>query len=284
MIWQLLILASVILSSISVLLQRIFLKNDENDPIAFSIFFQIALSLLVGLFGLLFGKMSFTNLIPLYLNLFLSAFLYGVGNVFIFVALRHIEASLFTIIFASRAVITILASTILLQESLIFSQLIGTVLILTGVVFASLETAKLRFSKLNVFAILAAIFFGLAITNDRFILKSVDIFPYVFIQNLISASIIAIIKPKSFLKIKTFFGNQIFLKAFIICAIYAAATISFFSALQISNNLSQVASINITSVVLTVLLASIFLKEKNNIPQKLLGAISAMAGVFLAGR
>ncbi len=281
MTWQVLILISVFLYSISILLQRILLKEDKSDPKTYSIFFQLFTGLFVGVFGFMFSDMSFPNIRPLIFNLVLMTLLYGFGNVFIFQALKSIEASRFTVIFASRALFTILASFLFLQEKLSSRQTLGAFFILLGVVLVNIKSAKLKFSKKEVTALLAAMLFGFTNTNDRFLLKSFTVYPYVFLAFVIPAFLIVLLYPYTVKKMKAFLECKLLAKMSLLCIFYAVSAITFFSALQKASNSSQVVSANLTSVIITVLLAIIFLKERDYLPQKLLGAIASFIGLLL---
>ncbi len=134
MSWQLLVGISVLTYSVSILLQRVLLKENKSDPIAYSIVFQIITGLIVGVFAL-FRGFSIPNLLPILPNLILMIFLYGVGNIFVFKALKNLEASDFTIIFASRTLWTIIAAIIFLKERAdLFKKLIGSVISFIGVI------------------------------------------------------------------------------------------------------------------------------------------------------
>jgi drug/metabolite transporter (DMT)-like permease len=281
MAWQFLILASVFLYSVSVLLQRILLKEERSDPKAYSVFFQLLTGFLIGGFGVLFKDVTFPNLRPLLLNLFLMALLYGFGNVFIFEALKTLEASRFTIIFASRALFTILASSLFLKEGLLPLQLLGTFLILLGVVLVNIESARLTFSRRELIAFFAAASFGLANTNDRFLLQEFKSYPYMFLVFIVPAILIVLLYPRTVKKMVVFLESGVLVKMLLLCVVYAASAITFFSALQIARNSSQVVSINLTSVIVTVLLAIAFLKERKHLPQKLLGSLASFVGLLL---
>lgn len=281
MTWQVLILTSVFLYSISILLQRILLKEDKSDPKAYSIFFQLLTGLLIGVFGLLFSHMSFPDIRPLIFNLVLMTLLYGFGNLFIFQALKLIEASRFTIIFASRALFTILASFLFLQEQLSFRQILGAFFILLGVILVNIKSAKLRFSKKEAVALLAAMAFGFSNTNDRFLLKSFAVYPYVFLGFTIPAFFVMFLYPYTIKKMQVFLERKLLVKMFLLCVVYAVSSITFFFAFQKASNASQVVLINLTGVIITVLLAIIFLKERDYLPQKLLGAAAGFVGLLL---
>lgn len=284
MTWQALIGISVILYSTSVLLQRSILKENESRPVAYSILFQLIVGALIGIYGLVFADMRFpSNLRPLLFNLILAAVLYGLANIFIFKSLKETEASRFIIVFSLRALFTVLASSLLLKEVLTSKQFMGSLLILAGVVVVNLKSSKLAFGKGELFALLAALAFGFANTNDRYALASFNIYPYVALAFVTPAILVSFVFPGELKYMKLFVKKNILTKVLLLCSIYAISALTFFAALQVGKNSSQVASVNLTSVILTVLLSIVFLKEKDKLPQKILGTVLAFIGLLAVG-
>ena len=276
------ILVSVILYSISVLLQRVILKENESQPIAYSMFFQLLVGIVIGITGSLFADMSLpSNLTPLFWNLLLMTFLYAFANVFIFKSLKLTEASKFTIVFATRAFFTVFASSLLLKEFLTGSQFLGALLIFSGVVLINLKSSKFSLDKGSLFALLGALAFGLANTNDRYLLKSFNIYPYITLAFIAPFFLMTVIYPKELKHLKLFLGKTVLKKVLLLSVIYAFSAISFFAALQISNNSSRVASANLTSVIITVILSALFLKERESLSKKIAGAVLSFIGLLL---
>lgn len=67
----------------------------------------------------------------------------------------------------------------------------------------------------------------------------------------------------------------------VLSLVFTVSAICLFAALQSSPNSSQIATINLLNIVLIVVLSIIFLKERDNIPKKLLGAVSSLVGLIL---
>lgn len=86
--WQILIGVSVIFFAISTLLQRLLLKEDNSDPIAYSIFFQILIGVLIGGVGFLVADMALPDLKPLLPNLIIAIIFYALANIFVFNSLK----------------------------------------------------------------------------------------------------------------------------------------------------------------------------------------------------
>ena len=283
MSWQILLFASVILISFGALLQRVLMKEEGSDPWAYSIVFQFIVGLMVFVYGFMFTEMKLpSDFRPLYLNLILMILLWSASNIFLYSSLKRIEASVFTVIFSTRSFFTTLASSLFLREFLLGRQFAGAIFILMGAVLVTLDKkSKLNFDKGILYAFLAAMFFGFANTNDRFLLSSFDLFPYVTLAFVLPAIFMVAVKPSSLHELKAFTKINLFGKMLLLCLVYALSSITFFGALQIAPNSSQVATISVSSVVLTVLLSIIFLKERKNMARKIIGALAAFLGLLL---
>ena len=281
MSWQILVAVSVVTYSVSVLLQRILLKDEKIDSVAFSIVFQLLTGVLILGYALMRGFSS-PNLLPLLPNLALMTFLYGAGNVFIFKALKAIEASEFTIIFATRTVWIILAAVLFLSEQFSLVQLLGTGLILSSVVLVSWQKG-LKLSRGVLLSLAAAACFGLAFANDAFIIRNFDVPSYLGIAFIVPALAVWMVFPKSSSKMLPMLKKSFLKKLGVLSVLYATSAITIFLAYQIGRNAAQIAPLNQTSTILTVLLAIIFLGEKSQLTRKLIGAVLSFIGIILVG-
>ncbi len=281
MSWQVFIALSVVSYSFSTILQKFFLSREKIDPMAFSIFFQIGTGFIIGAFALVNGKLVFPYMTSLAVNFLLMIVLYTLGNIFLFFALRKINASQFTVIFSSRVFFTILASTLFLHEGLIPIQFVGIMLIFVSVALVSFKNSRFSLGKYELFALGAAVSFGFGNSNDRIILKSFPLYPYVSLAFLLPAIATMVVFPKSLKKISSFFSSFLWVKIFLYCSVYAISALTFFTALQISNNSSQVSALSLMSVIITVILAIFLLGEKEHVARKIMGAVLSVAGVLL---
>ena len=281
MSWQFLILLSVLTYSVSVLLQRVLIKEENHDTVAFSIVFQLITAACIGAYGYAAHLMQFPDLLPYLPNLLLMTVLYSLGNYFLFSSLKKAEASKVTIIFACRAFFTVAASTVFLQEALNPIQWLGALLVFAGVILVSGNIRKRTFAREEWFALLAAIFFGFEVANDRFILRTFPVVPYVFIGFITPGIGIALLKLRSISQIPVLLKLNVVWKIIVLCAIYAVSAVAFFIGLQKAPNASRVITINLTSVIVTVILAIIFLKERTDWVKKVIGAALSFAGLLL---
>lgn len=256
------------------------LKNDKSDPVAYSIIFQLLTGILIGIYAV-FNGFKTPSLIPILPNLVLMTFLYGAGNVFIFKALKMVDATEFTIIFASRALWTIFGAILILNESFSIQQALGTILIILSVILVSLKGNKFSLNKGLLYPSLAALFFGLGFVNDALIIDGFSVPSYLTIAFILPSLSVWVVYPKSTAKMKPMFERSIFLKVVLLGIVYAVSAITFFLSYQVGKNAGQIATINQTTTIITAILSVIILKERNNLLKKLIGAIISFIGVVL---
>lgn len=285
MSWQLLIGISVLLYSISVLLQRVLLKDNKSEPISFSIFFQVGVAIVIGILVLItHGKIQIPDFSQISWSILVMTVLYALANIFIFKSLKVTEASRFTVIFSSKTLFAVLGASLFFREGLNPTQWVGAILIILGVVIISIKDLSKKINTGDLFALLAAVLFGLANTNDRFLVKFFDPYSYVVIGFLLPGLAIALFYPKKLVNLKVYFKKSFIYKMAILCLLYGLSAVAFFAALQTTPNSSQLFSINSFGAILTVILSIIVLKEKDRIAKKILGAVISVAGLLLVNR
>jgi bacterial/archaeal transporter family protein len=280
--WLIYALISVVSLSVSNVLQRVLMKDDKSDAYAYSVVTQFFCAAITGLFAVWKG-FTLPPITQLPLNFLLMAALYGLGTVFIFKALKMIEASEVTIITTTRSIVTIISALIVLHETFNLSKIIGTTLILGAVFFISkTKSTNLKFNKGVLWAFAMALCYGLAVTNDTFILRHMtNVYAYTSISFLLPGLFLLIINPGTVKKLGFLSQTRVLRNMFLMTLLYSTAAIAFFSALGAGANASQIGPINQSSVILTVLLAAIFLKERDVLWKKLLSTLLVFFGVIL---
>ncbi len=282
MSWQLLICISVILYSVSVLLQRLLLKDDKSESISFSIIFQLGVALVTAILVFVMqGKIPLPDFSKISWSVLTMTLLYALANIFIFKALKETEASRFTVIFSGKTLFAAIGASLLFQELLTPVQWIGAVLIIVGIVIITMKKSGKKLNMGDLYALLAAILFGLANTNDRFLVKFFDPYTYVVIGFLLPGFAIALMYPKKLKLLKTYARKSFLFKMTFLCLLYGLSAVTFFAALQITPNSSQLFSINSFGAIITVILSILVLKEKDHMWKKILGVVVSVAGLLL---
>lgn len=280
--WQFLLTVSVITFSISTILQRILMKNNKTDAVAYSFFFQIYTGIFILIYAFLTG-FHMPNLLQYPLNTFIMISFYAAANIFIFKSLSLIEASEFTVLFVSRAFWTILAAVIFLGERFVLLQILGTICIMLGVVIVSYKKGAFSFNKGALYALLGALFLGLAFTNDAFFVKRFDVASYTGVSFILPSLGILLYSPKVVKNLKPLFAAAVLGKLSLLSLFYATAAITVYLAYKVGSNVAVLSALSQLSTIFTVLLAVVFLKETSSLWKKLLGSLLAFIGVVLIG-
>jgi len=278
--WFLLSLISVITFSIANFLQRLLMKDKNSSVIGYAITFQLISAILVGFFSFTRGFLM-PPLQELWFNFVLMTILYGVGTLLFLKALQIMELSKTVIIISSRMIWTVVISLLFLGETLNFIQIAGIVLIFSSVILISFKKEILQFDKRILYPLGAAFCFGVAFANDAFILKQSDVFSYTTLAFLFPGLFILVSKPKIIIEMKTFFNIVIFLKIILLSFFLSISAITIYLAYQQGGNASQLAPISQSSIILTVLLAVIFLNERSQLKQKFISLIMMITGILL---
>src|SRR3989344_2150565 len=272
MTWQLLLGIGIFAEVFGRLIQRVLLRDDRSDPVVYAIVQQFLAGVIVGVFAFING-FKIPNLSPIAINLLLMPALYGLSITFIFKALKQTEASVFTILFASRAIWLILGAILLLHEVFIPKQFLGAFLIIASIVLVSWKKQKIKAQKGEVFAILASVIFAGAILNDAFIVKTFDVPSYVTVTYIASSLFILAMHPRKIHAIIPLFQSKISRKILLLACIYGVTSISYLLAYKLGNNAAQLGALFQISSILTVLFAIFFLKERSSLPMKIAAGI-----------
>lgn len=280
MAWLAYALLSVFLFSITSLFQKVLMKDEQSDAHTYSIVFQIIGAAIVTIIAAINGFVM-PPITQYPINFFLLAALYGLGTLCVFNAFKYIEASEVTIISSTRAIVVITSAILLLGENFSILKGIGTMLILLAAYLVSSKLGKIKFNKGFLYAIGIAIFYGLATTNDAYLIPHVDVISFLAIGFLLPGIFLIAVKPNALLKVHKFLEVKVFSKMLLLTIFYAGGAVTFYYALASGADASQLSPISQSSVITTVILSAVILKERDNIYKKLLAAIFVIAGVLL---
>jgi len=111
MIWIILVLIGTIFYSVTILLQREFLKGKESNSFAYSIFFLLSISFLIAIYALITG-FRVPAISPLTPNLVLMVALYALASLALYKGLKITDASQTSILSSSKSIWTMLAAII----------------------------------------------------------------------------------------------------------------------------------------------------------------------------
>ena len=280
--WYTLAIISSILVSVVGVLQKIALRDQELDTVAFSIYFQF----LVGIIALIISIENFGNIrwnIEMLLFIILMGLSYAIASVLYYYSLKRIELSQVKLISATRSLWILLFGLIFLAEPITLNKLTGVLLITLGI--AVVYWQKKGFKKLEIpqlFVMLYAVITGVAAILDKHLL---DYFSnsttYMIFSYLLPALLTAVFIPDSISKIKPIIKfNKVNLLIIGSAILLNAATYCLFSALKNGGQISVAGPIWQSSVIYSVIWGILFLKERQNAIKKISGSILVFIGII----
>ncbi len=280
MSWIFLVLIGVLFISTSLLFQRVLLKDEQSDPFTYAIVFQLIIAILFFIY-VAFTGFNLPPLRPLIPYLFLMSLLYALANFFGFKGLKTIEVSESSILWSSKAVWTMLTAAIFLREQVDLVRIIGMLLVLAGITVVSWKGKEWKLNKGHLFVLAGAFFSGLSFTNDAFLLNHFEAPSYSAIAFLFPALLLLAIRPKSISKFRLFLDKKRLFRMVIASFLLGVGTLGVYYSYQRGGDASQIMPISQSSVILVVILAFIFLKERNRFTQKVIGSLLAFIGIWL---
>ena len=284
MSWQFAIIGHSLLSAVSIIIARkLSIKNNKYGYGIILLLFSAILTL--GVLANIFfidDKISIPTKNIYLLLLFCGGLLFALRNYLIFEFYNRLSASVGVIVSILNTLAVVLFATLILGESLTIIQYFGALLMLASIYVVSVKPLKkdiLKHKQGIIIGLLNAAIFGLAITNEKYLLNEIGTGNYLIFGwgfQLVGAVILSLLNRK-----KVHFPegrNMALLVAYVL--FFAIGGALFIASLVGSDNASQVASLSGLKVVFTVILGYVLLKERQNTQKVVIGSILAFLGLF----
>lgn len=281
MSWILIMIINVIVISIASLYQKIAMREEKSDAVVSAITFMLITG--VCYFAYAFYKgfhVPSITLAPYFLG---TMTLYAAGTILFFNAIKKIEASEMSIIGGVGPLVTIVASMIFLNDILSMIQLIGVVCILSAVMIINFNKNGFVINQGTWFALLGTACYGSAVIFDTIIIREFEVASFIPIGVMGTTLIMMLANPH---KITLVFKSLVKVNKNLLLysLLYAIGGITFYLAIDTGALVGQVSTVARASIILTVILSTIFLGERTNILKKLFGAILTTIGVILVSQ
>ncbi len=281
MSWQLLITLSVLLYSINGLLHRVMMKEESSDAYAQTVAFTGMVGIFALLIALLRGELQ-TSITINQLLLFIPLLIIGtVGNIIAFKGMKLVEASEYTILATSSQLWIITGSLVVLREAFTLQKIIGAIVILIGVIIAQWRKGKFVFNIGVVYVLLAALFYACSDIFSYLILRDLDATSLIAYFCILSTIALIIIRPGIIQKLSFYRKPRRAANLMLVSINDTLASLFAFLAYQVGRNALQIGPLGATQTIVTVVLAFIFLKETDNMIQKITGAVTVVIGTIL---
>lgn len=263
-------------------LQRRWLATNKNHDNKGQIAFAFQITLLTSILSLVFLFFE-----PFYIQgsiykIILLAIVCGMCGMlsysFSFIAQKHIEAGISTLVSNIYTPITIILATVFLNEKLTNIQILGTILLILGIIVVSKKhrIGKFKFDKYFILMILSGVLLAGLLVAERALINMTGFSAGVIISWWVTCLFLGILtfitKNKSPYSKKDIFTTGI-LRFF--------QNTSWVILVFVVGNLSLVSSITTFKVVLMFILGAIFLNEKEDMKRKILGSVIALIGLLI---
>jgi len=285
MSWQLAIAIHLAFSTSFALVYRSFAKaNPDRALVSTALMYILTVTPFGIAWGLYSGDLDFSFTVQTWGLLVLGGFLFALANILAFTANSKVEAGQFSILSNFRVVTTILISSLLLSETLTAKQLIGVALILTAaVVIASQKFNRktLRIDRFTFISLLSAVFMGAGISNEKYLLDSINFSTYLIVGWSLQTLAMAILARKDFKHSKKLLEGSNGVKLIALGLLRTFAGFALVYALKESDNSSLISGFTAYKTALVVIGSYFLLRERSNLRIKILGTLLATSGIFL---
>jgi drug/metabolite transporter (DMT)-like permease len=280
MSWQLLTAMSVLSLSVSVLLQRVLIHRDRIDPFAYAVVFQGVVSVLLMAVALVVG-FRLPHIETLLGPALIAVVFFGLGHIVYAKTLQTIEASAFSVLFATQAIWIMLLGIVLFGEKLTALQIVGTVLIFVSVILLVKNIRRVGLDRGTVLGLLTGLMFGIAITAWSYVGRHTDGLSWAAISFVATTAVAFLARPQIIRTVQPLFRGKVMMRLLLLGVFYGLGSLTMLFAYKYGS-FAIVSPLRQTSIVVTVLLALLFLKsERHTISRKILAAVICLVGVVL---
>lgn len=279
--WFFLSCISVILYSLSTIVQRKMMSQDKSDPVASMIIFQFVVTIILFFFILLSGS-PWPDVMKVWPFLLLNGVLVAVASISMFQATKYTQAGEYTIISTFSAFVNLFIVTLFLHETLTISKIFGTILIVLSIfIITGFAKNKVTWHKGHLYTLLSATAFGAVFASESYVASQIGVTQDLLIAFFLPGLFVLMFKPKALNQIQNLLNKDYLLKILSYSILYLFGAITIFAAYTHGGDAGKIYGISNSSVIVTVILAAIFLGEKDRPFRKLLATLTAFVGIML---
>lgn len=274
--WQFNLIGYLIFVTVFSQSYKLAVRNAKRDGAA-----TILLQFIAGV-SILFISPLFQFKLPtdpkIYLLLITASIFYAINDRMQTTARKNLQVSLYVILDRLSVIFLIIFGFTIFKNAFVIEKVIGACLILFGNFIVLYKKGKFEFNKYVILAILSTFVFAIAVSIDIDISKHFNLPFYIMFTLIIPAIMISVVERISLKEIFSQCSEKD--KKYYLMTGFSWGLIIFFllRAYQYGQVI-VVASLAATSVLINVLVAYIFLKERDNKLKKIIAAIITIIGV-----
>lgn len=289
-LWIIYAFASVLFSvTYGLLSKRLLNTEEDHDPIAYasSLFSVVGVLSLIAYLWVGYTPRDFSAFgnTQVLLFLFMNVILYSAAPSLYWRSLKHLPASEVAIMYDLTALYVFVFGISLGTEAFNSMRLFGGLLIVVASIVLGFQTQRkkgLRLNKYFVMLMLATILYALAALTDNIIITR-KYFSPLFFQILsfsIPSVLILLLNPRNAKHLPKLYAWRTYKWTLLNGLFFFASFWAIYKAYAVGGATSQVNFVIASETVFMVILAAIFLKERDHLYLKFICAILAVIGMF----
>lgn len=255
------------------------LHKDKSDPIAYVVIFQGLVAIIIASYAILHG-FHVPDFKAYWFPILVTILLYSAGHIAYAKTLQQVEASVFSVFFATNAIWVMLAGIIVFHEHLNIGQLLGALFIFASVSLLAEHAGLLKMERSIILGLLTGLLFGLATIGWTYVGRHADAASWSAFSFGGPSLVVLLSNPSSLRKMRPFMSGSTFLRILVLGVLFSVSAVTLLLAYQ-KANVSLVAPSQQSSIIITMLLAVIFLHERTHLWRKICASLLCFIGVLL---
>lgn len=175
----------------------------------------------------------------------------------------------------------VLGAFIFLKEPFSIQKIIGTVVIILGITIALWKKRKFKINNGVFLVILATFFYAGMDLISYYIVRDFDAISFIVYVCYLPVITLLLVRPQTIRKLAYYLKAKYALCVSVLSLSDTVGSICTFYAYQIGRNVAQIAPLMGLITIISVLLAIVFLKERSNLLNKIIGALVVVVGALL---
>lgn len=281
--WLYLTLASVIARAAFGVTTKVISNKVKVSAITQAVLLTGSGAVIALLLSPLLGGISFGGLANEWWVALLMVVSSVVGNVLYFKGLEKLDASNAQVIFSSILIWGTVLSIAFLGSNFKLQQLVGVLVLLGAIILIQYKRQTTLFNSSSLLILGAAACFAVFQVTSAVLSKTISTGTYTFLAYAGGTLIVGLVYRKRVFADLSSIGNQA--SAFLLTSMTGSLSVAYaifaFLAYRSAPDRGVVVLLLTTQVIFGVVLAVIFLKERQRIPRKILAAILAVMGGLL---
>ena len=280
MTWLGFALLGVVFVSIMTIFQKILMSHTDSNPAACGILYHLLLGVLHLLCGSVIGvSIDFSHGSLSFV--FLAALFWSLTTVYFFKAIQLIQPAEVTIISTFQVLVAILASVLFLGEVFDIHMIFGALIIILGSCIVLRFKDGFYLSRGVFYTLMLSLFAGLAVVVDSINVQHYNVIAYGTMINFLSAFMLWGFYPRAMVQWKKYIKIDYIQNLLAVVVFSMIQGVLFLQALSFGGVTGQIATIRQASIVLTVILSVVFLKDREHLMQKSIAGVLVTWGVML---